>query len=379
MTEVCYGPPVVVHLKKQGGNIIRNCDIYIGNAIRNSSWDLEESKWCDPFHERWGLSLKERHKKYRDYVTSKPELMRSLLELRGKALGCLCQSPHSCHGHVLVDLVMKAFSPEEDYRMKASKGNIYYFKGSYSPLSNFYPAAVVDGPPQQRKLQKKFCLGSFQLYYWQKAVNTGVLKIANAIWKAKSVKRVRLWSKKIPIVETPLSKQILSMHRILSLKYAQTPTVRQALQRLLLTNRVPAEATSNAFWGCGVDMRVVKRSTPEDLFSHWIEGKNFLGWILTLIHTEKMGNFYWLPLLKKLPASMVEGFQEVEEILAEKGLTHCPPIAHSDLEDGTSPSSSSTRTSASISSGNGGEVVVLPQRAKSERGAVVMDLDPRDL
>ena len=187
---MCYGPPLVVHLKKQGGNIIPNCDIYISNAIRNSSWDLEESKWCDPFHERWDLSVKERRKKYRDYVTSKPELMRSLSELRGKAIGCLCQSPHSCHGHVLVDLVMKAFSPEEDYCMKAPKGDIYYFKGSYSPLSNFYLAAVVNGPPQQCKLQKKFRLGSFQLYYWQKAVNTGVLKIANVIWKAKSVKRV---------------------------------------------------------------------------------------------------------------------------------------------------------------------------------------------
>ena len=159
--------------------------------------------------------------------------MRGLSELRGKALGCLCQSPHSCHGHVLVDLVMKAFSleeEEEDYCMKASKGNIYYFKGFFSPLSNFYPAPVVDGPPQNCKLQKKFRLGYFQLYYWQKAVNMGVPKIANAIWKAKSVKRVQLWSKKIPIVETPQSNQILSMHRILSLKYVQTPSVQQALQ-----------------------------------------------------------------------------------------------------------------------------------------------------
>ena len=140
-------------------------------------------------------------------------------------MGCLCQSPHSCHGHVLVELVRKAFSQEEDYCTKASKGNIYYFKGSFSPLSNFYPAVLVDGLPLQHKLQKKFRLGSFQLYYWEKAVNTGILRIAEAIWKAKSVKKVRQWTKKIPIVETPLSDQILSMHRILSLKYAQTPTV----------------------------------------------------------------------------------------------------------------------------------------------------------
>ena len=43
-------------------------------------------------------------------MTSKPELMQSLAELRGKALGCLCQSPHSCHGHVLV----VTFDPDTD-------------------------------------------------------------------------------------------------------------------------------------------------------------------------------------------------------------------------------------------------------------------------
>ena len=114
-------------------------------------------------------------------------------------------------------------------------------------------------------------------------------------------------------------------------------------------------------------MRVVKKSTPKDLFSNWVEGKNYLGWILALIHAEKMGNFYWLPLLKRLPPSMVEGFQEVKNILAEKGLTRCPPITHSDLEDGTSgSSSSSSSTSASTSSGNGGEVVLLPPKISYE-------------
>ena len=106
------------------------------------------------------------------------------------------------------------------------------------------------------------------------------------------------------------------MHRILSLEYAQTLAVRQALQRVLLTNRVPAEATSNAFWGRGVDMQLVKKSSPDELFFNRVVGKNYLGWILALIHTEKTGNFYWLPLLKKLPPSMAEGFVEVKDILA---------------------------------------------------------------
>ena len=72
--------------------------------------------------------------------------------------------------------------------------------------------------------------------------------------------------------------------------------------------RVPAEATSNAFWGCGVDIWAVKKSTSEELFSSQVDGKNYLCWILTLIHVEKTGNFYWLPLLKKLPPSIMEGF-----------------------------------------------------------------------
>ena len=66
------------------------------------------------------------------------------------------------------------------------------------------------------------------------------------------------------------------MHRILILKYAQTPALCQALQQVLLTNRVPVEATSNVFWRCGVNMRVVKKSTPEQLFSHQVDGKNYL-------------------------------------------------------------------------------------------------------
>ena len=71
---------------------------------------------------------------------------------------------------------------------------------------------------------------------------------------------------------------------------------------------------------------------------------------------------------------MVEGFQEVKEILAEKGLTHCPLIAHSDLEDGTSANSStstsSTSTSASTSSSNRREVVVLPPESEIGTGSI---------
>ena len=99
-------------------------------------------------------------------------------------------------------------------------------------------------------------------------------------------------------------------------------------------------------------MQAVKRNSPEELFSNQIDRKNYLGWILALIHAEKTGNFYWLPLLKKLPPSMAEGFEEVNNIFAEKGLTRCPPISRSDLEDGARSTSSSSSSSASTSSGD---------------------------
>ena len=115
-------------------------------------------------------------------------------------------------------------------------------------------------------------------------------------------------------------------------------------------------------------MRVVRKKTAKEMYSNEVGGKNYLGWILALIHAEKTNNFYWLPLLKKLPPSMVEGFQEVKNILAEKGLTHCPPITRSDLEDGTSDGSGASTDTTSEGS-NRGDVVLspeLPGRGKIE-------------
>ena len=58
---------------------------------------------------------------------------------------------------------------------------------------------------------------------------------------------------------------------------------------------------------------------------------------------------------------MAEGFPEVKNILAERGLTHCPPITPSDLEEGTSRSNTSTSAGTSSGSSNRGEVVVPPK------------------
>ena len=71
-------------------------DVYIGRG----------SKWGNPFvigvHGTRGKVLR----LYREYIQSRPDLMASLHELKGKTLGCHCK-PKPCHGDILVELVMQ--------------------------------------------------------------------------------------------------------------------------------------------------------------------------------------------------------------------------------------------------------------------------------
>jgi hypothetical protein len=85
----------VVHCKKS------DYDVYIGRP----------SKWGNPFSHKEGTIAEfkvngraEAIKKYEEWVLTQPHLMSSLIELRGKTLGCWC-SPKPCHGNVLSKLV----------------------------------------------------------------------------------------------------------------------------------------------------------------------------------------------------------------------------------------------------------------------------------
>lgn len=85
----------VVHCKKE------KYDIYIGRP----------SKWGNPFtHKQTGTkaeiivsSREEAVKSYETWIKTQPELMNSLVELKGKILGCWC-SPLACHGDILLKL-----------------------------------------------------------------------------------------------------------------------------------------------------------------------------------------------------------------------------------------------------------------------------------
>lgn len=95
----------VVRLRRFQGQLIQNCDVYIGRAVNYGGWSLPESKWANPFLMKNFRNDRELVLKlYRAYVRSKPELMASLPELRGQRLGCWCK-PARCHGDVLVELL----------------------------------------------------------------------------------------------------------------------------------------------------------------------------------------------------------------------------------------------------------------------------------
>lgn len=68
-------------------------DVYIGRP----------SKWGNPFVIGKDGTRKEVLEKYRQYILSKPELLKDLHELKGKTLGCYCK-PLPCHGDILEEL-----------------------------------------------------------------------------------------------------------------------------------------------------------------------------------------------------------------------------------------------------------------------------------
>lgn len=94
----------VVRIRRKGGAVVQNCDIYIGRACNMGGWKLPKSKWHNPYTVREAGSATEAVALYKEYIMKSPTLLRDLPELRGKTLGCWCK-PGPCHGDVLVELL----------------------------------------------------------------------------------------------------------------------------------------------------------------------------------------------------------------------------------------------------------------------------------
>ena len=99
----------VVRIRRKGGKVVQDCDIYIGRKMTMGGWNLPQSKWANPFPLKKESDRATVLAQYEAWIRQQPQLMASLEELRGKTLGCWCK-PKACHGDILVRL-MKEASP----------------------------------------------------------------------------------------------------------------------------------------------------------------------------------------------------------------------------------------------------------------------------
>lgn len=100
--EILSSPPRVVRIRRQNGQIVQDCDVYIGRQCSMGGWYLPQSKWANPYSVK-EYGREEALRLYREMIIRSPALLSALPELTGKRLGCWC-SPQPCHGDILVEL-----------------------------------------------------------------------------------------------------------------------------------------------------------------------------------------------------------------------------------------------------------------------------------
>lgn len=115
-----------VRVRRQGGQIVQGCDLYVGRKQTQGGWDIRiDSEWHNPFPvSKYPLDVK--LETYTHYLRSS-SLYNRLNEVRGLSLGCWCddERPYPqrvfdprCHADVLLrellckDLSARGLSPD---------------------------------------------------------------------------------------------------------------------------------------------------------------------------------------------------------------------------------------------------------------------------
>lgn len=111
---------------------------YIGRnrvvIIDKQRYPDELSEFANPYKISDNMTRKQVIKKYETYIIRKLNknisLVKKLLKLDGKNLGCWCY-PEPCHGDILIKLIKK-------YKKKYIKGELYeYFEGDCSVCESY--------------------------------------------------------------------------------------------------------------------------------------------------------------------------------------------------------------------------------------------------
>lgn len=107
----------VVRIRRKGGTIIQDCDVYIGRRMAMGGWNLKASKWANPFRvgSKGVPNAEIAVLKYWEWILQPEQkaLLSSVNELKGKVLGCWCKNQGSepCHGDVLLFHVTGTLTP----------------------------------------------------------------------------------------------------------------------------------------------------------------------------------------------------------------------------------------------------------------------------
>jgi hypothetical protein len=99
----------VINLRGRTPRIVLEGAVYIGGRVKRGGWDLQASKWANPFRIIRDATREEVVVKYREWLPKQLDLRAALRELRGNDLACWC-APRACHGDVLLWLANDAVS-----------------------------------------------------------------------------------------------------------------------------------------------------------------------------------------------------------------------------------------------------------------------------
>lgn len=75
----------VVRIRRHKGEIVQDCDVYIGREQYQGGWKLPRSEWANPYSfSNYGNDRSEVVQMYKEYIMKKPKLLSKLHELKGK-------------------------------------------------------------------------------------------------------------------------------------------------------------------------------------------------------------------------------------------------------------------------------------------------------
>ena len=292
----------VVRLKRIGGEVYQDCDVYIGPKMQNASWSFQESPWVNFFH----YATNDRRKNlelYENYVRNSPALCSKLYSLRGKRLGCFCENKDFCHGSILVKLV-------EELAVENTKkiNDIIFFKGESCPLSNIWQCNFMSRNFTIYNSSEQYRLSLIARRLNDPALLTEIMQCSTSKEICQLSKVV---TKRAQALLPQVDDQIKDMTKSIQLKMKRCPPFEEYCSEKILPGTLLLEGTKNTFWACGKDFDEISDQDTATSF----EGLNLVGWIIlfAVASRKKWGRVLQnISSLDTITTSSTHGLQQVK-------------------------------------------------------------------